>query len=66
MQTDSTEAKADEGGFTQAWDTVGAGANHPMPERAYPRGALSSTMKLSDRYRGKQAPAKQLLSFTFA
>jgi len=29
MQTDPTEAKALDEGFTQAWDTVGAGAKLP-------------------------------------
>ncbi|MGB9713890.1 MAG: hypothetical protein ACPLZC_02795 [Candidatus Bathyarchaeales archaeon] len=34
MQTDPTKAKTNEDGFTQAWDTVGAGAKPPTPERA--------------------------------
>jgi len=31
-----------EEGFTQAWDTVGAGAYHPTSERAHLRGAFGS------------------------
>jgi hypothetical protein len=46
MQTDPTEADstktilAYEGGFTQTWDTVGAGALVPSSERTLQRGAL--------------------------
>jgi hypothetical protein len=31
-----------DGGFTQTWDTVGAGKNQPTFERAHLRRALSS------------------------
>jgi hypothetical protein len=62
MPTDPTEAARPtklagcDGGFTQTWDTVGAGTTSHA-ERAWLRGAHRSAVKLSVRLRGKQSPA---------
>jgi len=64
MQTDPTEAgvpSTHDRGFTQAWDTVGAGALKPALERALLRGACGSAVKLSVSYVGHSAREKVFL-----